>query len=130
MSQQVITYMSKKENGGYSTFIPFGVVSNNVKMQNLNTLEEEFKLGGNCITTITESEQDDIATTHIIEEYKDAETTSDYYKVITDIVENGDTTTITQSMYMVSADEESLIKSKTISFEETDNETIITEEIK
>jgi hypothetical protein len=127
---EVIRYMSRKESTGYSTFVPFGVVSNNVTMNNLNTLEEEFKVGGNCITSIVESSEDDgSTTTHIVEEYRENDVDGDYYKVVTDIVEASDgTTTIMQEMFYVdSTGSEKSVKKKTVTFAEDDNGTTITE---
>jgi hypothetical protein len=41
---KTIQYMSEKQaDGTYSTPIPFGVFSENVKMENSNSLENEFQ---------------------------------------------------------------------------------------
>jgi hypothetical protein len=104
---KTIMYASEKHDGTYSTPVPFGVFGENVKMADTNSLEEEFKLGGSCETSIKESE--DESTTTITANYTDSG-----YTVVTTVVEDGDNTTITQ---VLSDKSNEVIKTKTITFE-------------
>jgi hypothetical protein len=100
-------YVSEKQSGTYSSPVPFGVFGENVRMADSNSLEEEFRLGGSCDTSIVESE--DGNTTTITAVYPDTD-----YTLTTTVVEEGDDTTITQ---ILSDKSNAVIKTKTITFE-------------
>jgi hypothetical protein len=97
-------------------------------MHDLNSLEEELKIGGGCKTSFI---SDDDGNMTITAEYAKGKDES-YYKVVTTFTSNNDTMTIEEKLYLVDKEEnEKLIKSKVTSFEsdEDSNNMIITEEV-
>jgi hypothetical protein len=106
MSKKIEYISQKQSDGTYSTPIPFGVFSGNVKMADANNLEEEFMLGGSCETSFNESE--DGNTTIITSKYDSG------YTLVTTIIDVNDTTTITQELSDSSLN---VIKTKVITFE-------------
>lgn len=127
-TEKVVYLSQKQKDGSYSyPFMPFGVFSSNVEMKNSNTLEEEFKLGGPCITSFETNEEGMI----IIEEYRTEDIIEDFYKVITSFTKNefGDFE-IRQTLYMVKDEEnQNEIKNKIIVFQNSDNGVVIKEDI-
>lgn len=109
-----IKYMSqKKPDGSYSNPFPFAVFGNNVEMQNNNTLEEELRLGGPCLTSIRNIKKNIV---QIIEDYREKDgDLKDYHQVVTMILPDK---TIKQWLYIVrlSNSERILVKSKDIKF--------------
>lgn len=114
-----VKYMSQKNpDGSYSDPLPFAVFGNNVEMQNNNTLEEDLRIGGPCLTSIRNIEKDVV---QIIEDYREKDgDLKDYHQVITMILPNGD---IKQWLYIVklSNSERILVKTKDIKFIKDDN---------
>jgi hypothetical protein len=121
-----IKSLSQKINDNFSAPIPLGCDSKFVDMHDTNTLEEEFKLGGPCITSFSNVS----GNTTIIEEYRKENVTTDFYKVITifSSTETGDTQ-IQQTLYYVESSEvePQEIKSKIVVFK-TENDGIVIKE--
>lgn len=120
-----VKYMSQKRaDGTYTDPLPFAVFGNNVEMQSNNTLEEELKLGGPCLTSIRKIQKD---ITQIIEDYREKDgNLKDYYQVITMILPDGN---IKQWLYVVrlSNSERILVKTKDITFGKDEGGSIIDE---
>lgn len=128
MSKKIMQIAKKADDGTYTSFLPFGAYGENVQMHDLNSLEEELKIGGGCKTSFI---SDDDGNMTIIAEYAKGKDES-YYKVVTTFTSNNDTMTIEEKLYLVDKEEnEKLIKSKVTSFEsdEDSNNMIITEEV-
>jgi hypothetical protein len=127
MENRIKEISQKLNTGAFSTPIPLGCDSKYVDMHDSNTLEEEFKLGGSCITSLSTVD----GNTTVTEEYRKEEETKDFYKVITvfSTTDSGGTQ-IKQSLYLVNDEDSStFIKSKTVTFESNNGEVVIKEEV-
>ncbi len=130
MEDRIKELSQKINNGTFSAPIPFGCDSKYVDMHDANTLEEEFKLGGPCITSFNNIN----GNTTIIEEYRKNEQTTNFYRVNTifSATETGDTQ-IQQDLYFIQDINEensiALLKSKIVVFQTDDNGIVIKEDI-
>jgi hypothetical protein len=118
----------QKTNEGQYISIPIGCDSKYVDMYNTNTLEEEFKLGGPCITSFNTIDGNTI----IIEEYRRDNEETNFYRVNTifSIISTGDTQ-IKQTLYFIRGENknEEEIKSKIVIFQSNNNGIVIKEDI-
>lgn len=129
MADTVIGFSQKLKDGSFTPRTLFGVIAENVDMFNGNDLEEEFKLGGPCVTSFSDDEES--GNTIITEEYKISEQKDNYYKVVTEIgVDERGNTLISQKLFLVESEGmNTLIKSKKVTFEDIEGQTVIKEEM-
>lgn len=120
-----IKELARKKNGAFPDMIPLGADSKFVDMLDGQTLEEEFKLTGPCITEIG---QDASGQMLITEEFRVDSQTTDYYKVITTFETSSAGMTITQVMhYIDDTGTDNVIRTKTVTFESSSSGMIIKE---
>lgn len=120
-----IKEMARKRNGAYPDIIPIGADSKFVDMLDGQTLEEEFKLTGPCITDIG---QDATGQMLITEEYRLDTQTTDYYKVVTTFVTTSSGLAITQVMhYIDGTGADNIIRTKAVSFSSSSSGMVIKE---
>ena len=109
----------------YGQYIPFGADGEYVDMLSGLNLERELKLGGDHLASIIQGPN---GSTIITQKYATDEATGTYYKVITTISEDGSVTTITSQLYWVnSLGAETLKNTKTITIDQSGNQTEIQE---
>ena len=110
----------KLSDGTFSSPLPLGADAQNIDMLSGNDLEEEFHLGGNCITSFVTSTDGSIT---ITEECKSSESqTNNFYKMITTFSAENDQTVIKQQLYYIDKQgKSSLKKTKTVNFENVNN---------
>lgn len=117
----------KGSDGLFNQEINIGTSGDYVGMQSGLTLEEEFKLGENCITSFSSS---DSSSSTILEEFRLEDQTTDFYKVLTTFEESEDGMTISQELLYVDEDaNESSIKTKTIVFQSSDSGDLTIKEV-
>ncbi len=117
----------KGSDGTFAQEVNIGTFSSFVNMQDGLTLEEEFKLGGNCITSFNTSSE---GVTTIIEEFRLEDQTSDFYKISTVFESTDEGMIITQELFYIDEDSnETSIKVKTITFQSSDTNDLIIKEV-
>lgn len=127
MKNKSIKEIRQKNSSAYSSPVPIGAYGINIDMLSENNLEEEFHLGGQCITNF---ETDDDGNMIITEEYRKENQTENYYSMVTTFeVENNDTI-ITQKLYFYPlANSPNLERTKTVVFSSSGTGMTIKEEI-
>ena len=120
-----IKEMARKQNGAFPTFVPIGADAKFVDMLNGQTLEEELKLAGPCITDIG---QDASGQMLITEEFRLDTQTNNFYKIITTFVTDSTGMTITQVLHFIDeSGVDNVIRTKTVTFESSSSGMIIKE---
>lgn len=115
----------KVSASGYSDYIPFGADGKYIDMLSGLDLEKELKLGGNHSAIIGLDSQN---RTVITQKYADEDASAAYYKVITTIEEEADSTTITSQLHWIDSQENDILKNtKTITIQENGEQAEITE---
>lgn len=124
-----IKHISQREqNGNFSNFIPLGADGLNIDMLSGNNLEEEMHLGSPSKTSF---ETDEFGSTIITEEYKKNNNQTDkYYIMKTSFEANEDENMIIiQKLYFIIEEELVLKRTKKISFDSSEGNLIIKEEL-
>ncbi len=113
----------KQSDSSYNSLVPFGTDGILVDMLSGLDNEQEFKLGGNHTSVITEVND---TTTTIVETYKALDNSTVTYTVETTIVENADSST---SITIVLKRGGTIINSKAITIPADSTEITIEEEL-
>lgn len=114
----------KIATGSYADYVPFGADGEYIDMMSGLDLEKELKLGGDHLTSIVQRNGQTIVT----EKYAKNSVTTNFYKVVTTIVESNGTTTITSILYWVNESGRDIVrKTKTITIADTSTGTNISE---
>lgn len=118
--KRIKSLSQRLQNGTFSTPFPLGVDALNVDMLSGSNLEEEMHLGSPSMTSF-DIDADNQMT--ITEEYKKKETqTENYHIMVTTFEVQNEEMIIIQKLYFVkTAGQQDLKKTKTVTFESSNN---------
>lgn len=118
--KRIKSLSQRLQNGTFSTPFPLGVDALNVDMLSGSNLEEEMHLGSPSMTSF-DIDADNQMT--ITEEYKKEETqTENYHIMVTTFEVQNEEMIIIQKLYFVkTAGQQDLKKTKTVTFESSNN---------
>lgn len=107
------------QNGNFSAPFPIGADALNIDMLSGSNLEEEMHLGSPSMTSFDIDSNNQMT---ITEEYKKEETqTENYHIMVTTFEVQNDEMIIIQKLYFVKATGQVLKRTKTVTFEGTNN---------
>lgn len=127
--KRIKSLSQRLQNGTFSTPFPLGVDALNVDMLGGSNLEEEMHLGSPSMTSF-DIDADNQMT--ITEEYKKEETqTENYHIMVTTFEVQNEEMIIIQKLYFVkTAGQQDLKRTKTVTFESSNNNLKIKEVVK